>query len=413
MTILRFLFGNWTLKIGAILLAVILYVGMIALQNTQVFPGQISIDVIHQPETAVLISPKQLPQVGGIRYIAPPDVRISTNSFRATIDLTNVKVGAGENALVKVQLVAEDSRIQIVDYQPQQIRVTLDPIQSRLVDVKVDTGTIPVGLSLGPQTVSVSQVTATGAASDVARVAKAQALVRIDASGLDIDEDFPLIPVDSAGIRVDGITLNPSSVHVRIQVGSQLRTETVPVNPVLQGTPAAGYYITAIEVRPPLVTVSGEADALAQIKALVNTAPISVAGATGDVTVKVALSLPAGVESPGTTTVTVVVHLATPASTRTVTIGIVPDGARPDRIYSLSTPNTIITIGGATAALNAFDTSTLVGIVSVGNLDAGTHTVKIVITLPSGIKLVAMSPASITVTVTVSPSPPPPTPSPT
>jgi hypothetical protein len=66
-----------------------------------------------------------------------------------------------------------------------------------------------------------------------------------------------------------------------------------------------------------------------------------------------------------------------------------------------------VTLGGATFALNAFDTSTLVGIVSVGGLDPGTHTVKIVLILPSAIKLVAISPAQVYVTVTLPPSPSP------
>jgi YbbR domain-containing protein len=66
-----------------------------------------------------------------------------------------------------------------------------------------------------------------------------------------------------------------------------------------------------------------------------------------------------------------------------------------------------LTLGGATAALNAFDTSTLVGIISVGNLDPGTHTVKVTITVPPGIKIVAESPDQITVTVTIPPSPGP------
>jgi YbbR domain-containing protein len=90
-----------------------------------------------------------------------------------------------------------------------------------------------------------------------------------------------------------------------------------------------------------------------------------------------------------------------------VTIGLVPDGARSDRVYTFSTPSITLTLGGATAALNAFDTSTLVGIISVGNLDPGTHTVKVTITVPPGIKIVAESPDQITVTVTIPPSPGP------
>ena len=407
MTLIRFIFRNWALKGGAMLLAIVLFVAMVAFQSTQSWPGEVSIEPVNQPLNAFLIKPHPMPTVGSIRYIASGDVRVSSASFRATIDLKDVNVSSSDNTLVKVKLVA-DPGIQIVDYQPQQISVTLDPVQTKNVAVRVNPGAIPSGLSRGPMTLSVSQVQAIGAATALARVSTAEARgVRIDASGLDVSEDAPLVPVDASGAVVDNVTLNPPTVHVQIQVGSQLRTETVPVNPDVVGTPAAGYYITSIDVTPPVVSVSGEADALAQLKGMVNTQPISIAGATGDVSIRIALSLPSGVEAPDVTTIAVVVHLQSPSSTRTVTIGLVPDGARSDRIYTLSTPSVTVTLGGATVNLNALDTSTLVGIVSVGNLDPGSHTVVITIYLPSGIKMVAISPAQITVTVDIPPSPPP------
>jgi YbbR domain-containing protein len=82
-------------------------------------------------------------------------------------------------------------------------------------------------------------------------------------------------------------------------------------------------------------------------------------------------------------------------------------GARTDRIYNLSTPSVIVTLGGATAALNALDTSTLVATVSVGTLDAGAHTLTLTITVPPGIKVVSINPSVIVVTVTIPPSPSP------
>jgi YbbR domain-containing protein len=240
-------------------------------------------------------------------------------------------------------------------------------------------------------------------------VAYAGAQVRIDASGLDISQDVVLVAYDAARAVVDSskVTFNPRTVHVAVQVGSQKRTETVPVNPIVVNAPAAGYVISSIDVNPPIVAVRGQADALALLKGLANTQPISIAGATGDVTKTVGLDLPSGVTADGVSQITVTVHLQSPPSTRSVSVGLVPDGPRSDRIYSLSTPSVTITIGGATAALNAFDTSTLVGLVSVGSLNVGTHSVVVTTALPPGIKLVSISPSQITVTVTNAPTPPP------
>lgn len=406
MRIVRFIFGNWALKIGAIVLAGILYVGMIALQSTQQWPGQVSIEPVHQPANSFVVKPETLPSVGNIRYIAPGDIPVSAASFSATIDLKETKVGA-VNTPVKVLLVAEDPRIQIVDYQPQQVLVTLDPIVSKTVPVRVAPGPTPSGLSLGPEFLSVTEVEATGASSLVARVVEAEAQVPIDASGLDVNRDALLVPLDANGKTVNFVQLSPSTISVRIQIGSQLRSETIPVSPDIRGTPAAGYYVTSIDVTPLVVSVSGEADALAALNEVAKTQPVSISGATGDVTAKVALNLPAGVEAPDVATVTVVVHLSSPPATRTVNIGITLDGAKPDRVYALSTPSVLVTLGGASAALNAFDTSTLVGVVSVGTLAPGTFTVSIKVTVPPGIKIVAQSLDQITVIVTLAPSPSP------
>jgi YbbR domain-containing protein len=398
--LVNFIIRNWPLKIGAVGLAVILYGGMVILQSTASWPGSIAIVPVNQPADSTLTSP--LPAVEGIRYVAPPDIAVSVNSFRATINLAEIQPSESQQSLVSVSLVAEDPRIQIIDYQPQQIQVTLEPIKSVTVPVVVDTGVVPAGLSPGTPVLSAETVSIRGAASIVKDVAYAQAQVRIDASGLDVNEDVSLVARTAGGAIVNNVTINPTNVHVSIQVGSQIRTQSLPVNPVIINSPASGYYITGIDITPPVVEVQGQADALAQLKGMANTKPISVAGATGDITSITGLDLPAGITASTGAQIQVIIHLKSPDSTRTVSIGIVPTGVSSDLIYTLSTPNVTVTLGGATAALNAFDTSTLTGSVSVAGLAPGKYTVSVSVFLPAGIKIVpgGINPAQITVTVT-------------
>ena len=407
MRVLRFIVRNWPLKIGAVLLAAILYTAMVVLQSTSAWPGAIAIDPVNQPTTGYLVRPNPMPMVTGIRYIAPSDVPISQSSFRATMDLSTVKPSESDTSLVRVNLEADDQRIQIIDYQPQQISVSLDPVIHKQVVVQVFEGNLPSGLQPGAPVLNFQTVDVSGAASYVRRVAYAQAAVRIDASGLDVDQDVDLVARDASDVQVENVTLNPRTVHVQIQVGSQLRTETVPVKPVTTGTQAAGYNITSVDVKPSIVSVQGQADALALLNGTANTKPISISGATHDVTVNVGLDLPNGVTSD-TASVSITIHLASPTASRSVSVGVVPGGARSDRIYTLSTPSVIVTLSGASAALNAFDTSTLVGTVSVGSLDVGTHIVTIAVVVPAGINVVTISPFQVTVTIAAVPVPPPP-----
>ncbi len=412
MRVLRFIVRNWPLKIGAIVLACTLYGAMIVLQTTQQWPGAIAIDVLNQPTTAYLLEPNPMPQVINIRYLAAPDVPISQSSFRATVDLSSAKVSETEQSLVRVRLEAVVPGIQIIDYKPQQIYVTLDPIVHRQVNVQVNDAPVPSGIQPGTPVLSASSVDVSGPASYVRKVAYAEAKVRIDASGLDVNEEADLVARDDTGAVVNSVTFNPRTIRVQIQVGSQTRSETVPVNAVVTGNPAAGYYITSIDVTPPAISVLGQADALALLKGQANTKPVSISGATSDVSQTVSLDLPSGVTSDGTASISVVVHLQPQSSTRSVTVGVVPSGARPDRIYSLSVPSVTVTLGGATAALNALDTSSLLATASVGSLDVGSSTVVLTVTVPAGIRVVAISPSQINVTVAIVPSPPPSAPAP-
>jgi YbbR domain-containing protein len=401
MRIVRFIFRNWPLKIGAILLAVMLYGAMVVLQTTQQFPGTVAVETVNQPPNSYLVKPDPMPAVRDIKYLAPADVPISQSSFRATIDLTGAKVSDSDYSWVKVQLVSTDQRIQVVDYQPQQIRVTLDQIIQRTVDVHVDYPTPPAGIQPGTPQLSSSSVSVSGAASIVSRVAYAEARVRIDSSGLDVSQDPDLVAIDASGNPVDNVTFSPRTVHVAIRVGSLPRSETVPVDvaDAIHGNPAPGYYITSIDVTPPTVDVQGPADALALLKGKANTAPISVSGATSDISVKVNLALPLNVTSDTTSQISVVIHLQSPISTRSLTVGLVLDGARSDRAYTLSAPSVIVTLGGATAALSALDTATLVASMSVASLDTGSHDVNVTFSAPAGIKVLAISPSQISVTI--------------
>jgi YbbR domain-containing protein len=402
----RFIVHNWPLKVGAVLLAAILYVGMVALQTTTTFPGSVTAVAVNEPDNSYLVQPDPMPQVNGIRYLAPPDVPISQASFHATIDLTNVKISETQS-WVSVQLQATDPRIQIIDYQPQQVRVELDPIAHKTVNVQVVTGAVPSGLEPATPVLSKTAVDVYGAASYVRRVAYAEARVSVDASGLDVNEDVDLVARDASGAVVNYVTIDPHNVHITMQVGSQTRSETVPVNPNVINSPAAGYSIASVTVTPPVIEVHGQADALALLKGAATTEPISVAGATSDVSVSVGLVLPTGVTTDTVTKIQVVVHLQAGTSTRSLSIGVVPQGARSDLNYSLSTLSVTVALGGATAALNALDTSTLVATVSVTNLGPGTYTLTVTVNVPPGIKVVATSPGQITVTITVASSPPP------
>ena len=405
--LLGFVVHNWPLKLAALALATLLYGGLVLSQNAQAWRGNVPIIGLRQPASAFLLG--TLPPVTSIRYFAPVDVasRLSSASFTASVDLSQAQVTTeAPFVTAKVEVEATDQRVKILDFEPQVIRVQLDPLVSKTVPVEVSRSPVPPGLDAREPVVSSSDVTVSGPESVVRFVTAAQARVVIQPSGIDVDQAVDLVAIDASGQVMTPVDLEPSSVRVQIRVYSQLESKTLPVNPVVIGTPADGYEIQRVSVTPPVVSVEGEADALAPL-VRIDTAPISISGATKDVSRMVDLALPDGVALLGGSATSVTVRLRATTGTRVVTAGIVLSGARADRTYALSTDRVLVTIGGTTADLDALNARTLVALVDVGNLEPGVHDVPLRTVLPSRVTLVAISPARIVVTVGIPPTPQP------
>jgi YbbR domain-containing protein len=396
-----FVFRNWPLKLAAVLLATLLYAGLIVSASAETFPGRIPIQVLNQPGNAFIIG--NLDDVTSIRYLAIGTNRpaVTTASFTATIDLAGVPVAAGSPPVsVPVIVRATDpSNIQVIDFSPSRIQVRLDPLVSKSVPVQVDHGTVPAGLDVREPVVSQDSVTVSGPESSVVLVAAAQARVLIQPSGIDINQAVDLVAVDARGDVVPTVELQPSSVRVTIQIGSQLSTRALPVNPVLTGTPDPSVAITGVEAAPLLVTVEGES-ALLSTLVNIDTKPVSIAGATSDVVADVPLDLPPGVTALDVTTVRVTASLRPQIGTRTFQVGVTLLNADPTMSYDVGSGQILVTLGGPLGVLNALDGSTLLASVDVAGLGPGTHVVVPEVGLPGGLSLSALSPAELTLVVT-------------
>ena len=138
-----------------------------------------------------------------IRYFAPADLasRIGSDAFTAWIDLASTTPDGSNDIVVKVNVTAADPQVQVLDWTPRQISVRLDPLTSKVVPVQVDSGAKPPGLTVRDPILDISQVTVSGTQSAVNQVVAAVARVRIDPSGLKVDQQVDLVAVDVRGSR--------------------------------------------------------------------------------------------------------------------------------------------------------------------------------------------------------------------
>ncbi len=403
--LLRIVVHNWPLKVAAIVLASLLYGGLVLSQSARTYQSAIPIEPVHQAADLYIVS--DLGTVTSIQYLAPQDLRIDASTFQATVDFTGVDPSGGPVSL-PVRITTSDSRIQVLDFEPHRISVEVDRVTSRQEPVRaVVVGTVPAGFDLGDPTADVTTATVTGPDSVVSKVVEVLARVSIDPSGIDVNRIVDLVPVDADGNALSPVDVQPSSTRVKVAVFTDRRTRTLPVNPVVTGTPAAGFQVASVAVDPLVVSVEGDANDLSGLDRA-DTQPISISGASSTVVMTVGYNLPGAVQALGAGTVTVTVRLVPVTATRTYQAGLVLVGASPDLQYELSTQQVLVTIGGSVADLDRLSGSTLVLTLDVTGLGDGSHKVAPQANLTTGLALISVSPSPVIVTI----SPPAPSPAP-
>ncbi|MEP7158359.1 MAG: CdaR family protein [Chloroflexota bacterium] len=367
-----FLRRNWPLRVGAIVLATLLYTGLVLGQNVRTWNGQLPVDPIRPPQGATLLS--DLAPVTKVRFRAPLDVGVlSPDSFRATVDLSRVDaVLGGDPVQVPVTVVALDSRVQIVDFEPQQVEVRLDPVAVRELPVTVTLGSVAEGLSVGPEQVEPSTITLRGASSRVAQVSQVVARVSIDASALNVDREIELVAVDGNGNQVTNIEIDPERARVRIAVARELANVTLPVVPMLSGEPAPGYRISAVSVEPLVVTVSGEEGTVTRLESA-PTQPIDIEGRTTDLEANIGLDLPAGISVNGSDQVTVMLTIEQEIGTRSFFAAVTLVGTDPALLYEVDVSQIQANAEGPVSVLADIDPASVIATVDVTGLGVGTH----------------------------------------
>lgn len=407
-----FLLRHWHLKLSAVLLATVLYTGL-------VFSGSFSETTIRlriEQENAsrdvyVLTGDLGLVEVD-YRVLNDESATVTEDAFTASVDLSEYDMErAPQSQQMPVQVTAAEG-IQVLSFEPRTVRVELDRVGVRSVPVEVDPGTIPRGLEIDMPEVSVDEVEVRGPASVLSQIDRALALITIDASGIDFNEPVNLTLVDVEGqpVGTGTVDVEPEIVSVQVDVRAVETEITVPVRPDMQpGTPAAGFALEALSVDPALVTLSGLPEDLSRIEVIL-TEPLSIDGASEDQVFEAELQLPDGASlvDGDEPVVTVTATIVPSVSGRTFVVGILCQGAGENaclpRLQQLTL--TLSGPGGALAALNAAD---LTPIVDASGLAPGTYNLAPSLpALPPNVDLVGMNPTTVPVTIQA----PEPTPTP-
>lgn len=391
--------NEWTLKIFALLIAIILWTYVMSEVDPRIsenfnvevrFLNESSLErqglVVLEPENATVRV-----RVSGRRSEI---IKIKESDILAQVDLSGYSEGK-----VKVPVyVQAPGSVTIDDYSPREILITFDRIITREMPVTVETtGQVPEGVVLGTPEVKPQYVAIEGPRTWLNSVWKVIATVDVSQSTNDINVTRPIRIVDDEGNEVRGIYSNINVVDISIPL---YNVKTVPIELRTENQLPESYEIVDITIIPSTVSIIGKKDVLQNINQI-NTQAVDILELMNNENVTVDLDIPEGVrlaEGEGQVTVTLNVE-----DIITKTLNFTLENVN---ILNLSPGLSIaeesmnrtfsITIKGRRSIVEALEAEDIELILDLQGLGEGSHNVEITVK-EEEFTLLTISPESIQV----------------
>ena len=411
-----FLLRNWHLKLSAVLLATVLYTGLVFSGSFSDRTIQVRVEQDNAPSDSFVLSG----DLGFVEvtYRTANDLAasVAAEAFVVRVDLAEYDMNrAPEPQVLNVRASALTDDVEVLNVSPNTVRVEIDSIELRTIPVEVETGTVPEGLEIDEPVLSAEEVQVRGPASFVDQVDRAVAFVSISTSGIAFNEPVDLVAVDVEGQPVDAgrVEIEPKTVSVQIDVQETETNKTVPVRPDIGGTPAPGFALVSLSTEPSLVTLRGLPAVLAGINEVL-TEPLSIDGINSEQSFETQLVLPEETRlADGSTAsaITVTAGIGPSVSSRTFVVGVQCEGAGENACLPAIDQLTV-TLSGPGGTLSGLSAGDVTPTLDASALEPGTYDLEASLgALPEGVELLGISPATVSVTIRA-PASPTPTPAP-
>lgn len=322
--------------------------------------------------------------------------RIKDTDFEVTLDLSKVK--SVDDKIISldppVYLGREKINENNIELKPKSVKLDLGKIEENPFIVQVETsGKLPANYEIISKTATPDTVSIQALDSVVNSVGAVK--VYVDVTGLnktlEIRKECKVY--DKKGIEMPELS-KKLTVDVRIEVGKR-----VPVIPIISGNPHKDYVEGSSSVKPENILITGDKDLLSKVNEI-KTEPISLDNMTKSFTTPILLQLPEGIKLVNSTREVNVTVEIIPLTQRTLEVpvdSITIEGKKtedPELIYEIASPVKVV-LKGKMEDVNAVTVQQLMAKINVEDLDEGTHSVPLNITLNGNITQVGETEVSV------------------
>lgn len=380
----KFFSSDLAIKIISVMAAVVMWMYVMNEQNPQVTyvvrDVPVKLENLDQNKFALMddaqkyiVNVKVKGRRSLISNIKPEDIEAEAN-LRGRME--------GENLLpVSVSV---PGNVELIDFSPKEIMVSLDSIIEDQMQVSVDLKGVPAeGFDWVKPVAKPQAVVVKGPRSSVDAIKTVSAQVDISGKDADVVSTLPLRVLDSQGKEQKDISFRPDMVEVTVPI---VPVRSVSITPNIRGTPLEGYIIKDVRIDPSIITVTAPEDVLNQLQNIV-TEPLNIQGYTQTVIKDLKLALPRGVKvfegntiyDASSKTVRVTVEIEK-ISSRSVTI--TPDeislrDLSPELQADLENKDIILTVTGPESIIDKVNSNIIRVYVDAAGLSEGEHTLKI------------------------------------
>ncbi len=400
---LRQLLNNLSSIILALLLAVAVWIAATLQADPfleQTFPS-IPVSLVDQPDGTVFFEGEQARV--SVKVLAPRSVleELQANDFRAEMDLADVPLG--EPTSVPISVTVESEAVRIQDYSPETQRVHLERLTTLTFPVQLRIeGEPATGYEAASPILRPDQVMVSGPEPYVTEVYSVTGDINIEGARAAISQRVSIAPRRADGTMISEVEWTPQQVQVGIGVQRRVGFKPdVQVVPDLRGDPAPGYRRASVSVEPSTVTLAGSAPILADLPGFIKTEPISITGATEDLSLLAALSVPTNVVVIEDNRVMVTVEILPVLSSRSITKTVQVEGLRGGWEATLSPSAVEIIVEGPETLLEALTREEIEVIVNLAGYGLGVHRVDPAVVVPEEVSVVSIIPETIEVVIEV------------
>jgi YbbR domain-containing protein len=408
-SLLRWLVRNLSSLLLAFVLAVVVWVSAVTAANPNIeWERLVPIEMIGLDPDMLLIG--NVPTQVRVTLRAPKTVadRISSseNSVRAWVDVSGLEAGTHDLG-VQVHINEAFQPVRLIMRNPETVSLTLEPLVTLTlpVELRVD-GEPAIGYQKGTPSRVPAFVTISGPRSVVNQVIAIQTRLDISDATETVERDVTVQAVNANGNVVNGLSISPTSVHIRQPISLLGGFRNVVVRVVTEGQVAAGYRLTNLSASPPNVVVfSTDPQLVADLPSFVETMPVDLTAANDDIDTFVALKLPEGISVVGNSVVLVQVNIAALEDSLRFSLPVNVIGLLPTYLAHYAPDTVDVIISGPVPVLNNLNASEVRVNADVKGLLPGTYQLNLTIdVLPDRLRVEMISPPSIEITIVEAPT---------